>query len=94
MDIVRNIRDRPTSAIPKYHVLAEQLHKYKMRNCQGMYATEEETAGISKMKKWDWKHAGHPGEAAVPVGPRDEKWHFEGVALEQVRPNSRRTRSG
>lgn len=29
--------------------------------------------GIDRMKKWNWKHAGHPGEARFPVGPKGEE---------------------
>jgi hypothetical protein len=75
MDIVRNIRERPSSAIPKYHVLAEQVHRFKMRNCPGMEATAEEQAGIKEMKRWSWKSCGHPGACPLPVGPRNETWY-------------------
>jgi len=64
-----------------------------MRNCQGMSCTEEETVGIDKMKKWSWKHAGHPGEAVFPVGPMDEEFKLEGVALEQLNPKLKRHHS-
>lgn len=55
-----------------------------MRTCQGMHCSVEEAAEIKKMNHWNWKRAGRPGEAAMPVGPRGESWHFEGVALAQV----------
>jgi len=77
IDIVRNIRERPSSAIPKYHVLAEQVHRFKMRNCPGMEATAEEQAGIKEMKRWSWKSCGHPGACAPPIGPRNETWYFD-----------------
>lgn len=49
-----------------------------------MSATEEEVQGIASMKKWNWKHAGRPGEVRWPVGPKGEEWVLEGVAREQV----------
>ena len=49
--------------------------------------------GIDKMKKWSWKHAGHPGEAVFPVGPMDEEFKLEGVALEQLNPKLKRHHS-
>lgn len=48
--------------------------------------------GIDRMKKWNWKHAGHPGEAAFPVGPKGEEYVLEGVAAEQVGVEGRKRR--
>lgn len=84
LDTFRNLRERPTSVIPGLYLAAEQVHRYKMRTCQGMHCTVEEAAEIKKMNHWTWKRAGRPGEAPLPVGPHNESWHFEGVALEQV----------
>jgi hypothetical protein len=84
LEIVRHIRDNPTAHIPKYHVFAEHVHRYKMRHCTAMSSSEEEQVKIKALRKWDFKHAGRPGEAPLPVGPRDEKWDIEEELLMQM----------